>query len=97
MSSQTTPRQTNCGQPEAYNRGECSWPKCGCQETVTKKDNRFDVCGCGDYRKDHDERGCKICRNLGHLWDRGKSEHKLEPQDQTYFDNWCEDADMGAK
>jgi hypothetical protein len=25
-----------------------------------------DVCACGDYRHQHDEQGCKICRNS--LW-----------------------------
>jgi hypothetical protein len=23
-----------------------------------------DLCRCGDYRHQHDERGCRLCRNL---------------------------------
>lgn len=30
----------------------------------------FAVCKCGDYRHQHDNRGCKICRELGHSFDR---------------------------
>jgi len=26
-----------------------------------------DICRCGDYRYQHDERGCILCRNFGPL------------------------------
>ena len=29
-----------------------------------------DVCHCGDYRHQHDERGCKVCRSGQAPWDR---------------------------
>jgi len=25
----------------------------------------YDVCSCGDFRKDHDKKGCVLCRTLG--------------------------------
>lgn len=27
-----------------------------------------DVCHCGDYRHEHDDRGCKVCRSMPTPW-----------------------------
>lgn len=32
-------------------------------------DTKADICECGEYRDQHDEKGCKICRNSTAPWD----------------------------
>ena len=41
------------------------------EEIVTTKESPADLCVCGDYRQQHDENGCKLCRTPGirHTWE----------------------------
>ncbi len=32
------------------------------RSSLTPRDAPMDVCECGDYRRQHDKRGCVICR-----------------------------------
>ncbi len=39
--------------------------------TATERMMReYDVCHCGDYRLQHDDRGCRVCRSNYAPWDR---------------------------
>jgi hypothetical protein len=37
------------------------------KDWVVQEGDPFDVCYCGDYRHQHDERGCKVCRAMPSL------------------------------
>ncbi len=40
------------------------------QETKLLGLQPLDGCRCGDYRRDHDERGCRVCRSSNAPWDK---------------------------
>jgi hypothetical protein len=36
--------------------------------SVTEHDHSpYDTCTCGDFRRDHDDRGCVLCHGLGNF------------------------------
>lgn len=53
----------------------------------------LDTCYCGDYRRDHEARGCRMCRDLPKPWSSycpsfilhlsHKEEAKIDPTNAT--------------
>ena len=38
--------------------------------SATSELTKYDVCDCGDYRLQHDARGCRVCRAGRQPWDK---------------------------
>ncbi len=46
-------------------------------------DPAYEVCYCGDYRWQHDNRGCQICRGMPTPWSPGCPKFRLEQDDRA--------------